>query len=395
MRRGDGRDCPAAPANMRTFRTVLICAAALVWALPLAVAQQSTVYIGAYTRGASKGIYAYRFDAASGKLTSIGLAAETPDPSFLALAPNGRFLYAVNETNAFQGEKTGGVSAFAIDRASGLLKPLNAVSSRGAGPCHLVVDRTGKCVIAANYGSGSVAAFPVREDGSLGAAASFEQHSGSSANPRRQSGPHAHSTVMSPDNRFVLSADLGLDQIFTYRLDPAKATITPADPPFTKVTPGSGPRHLAFHPNGKYVYAVEELVSKVTAFAYDGATGSLREMQTVPMLPEDFTGRSTAAEIEVHPNGKFLYASNRGHDSIAVYSIDAAGMLALVTMVPSGGKEPRNFAIDPTGGWLFAANQKAGGVALFRIDVKTGKLERSGDPLDVASPVCVTFLKGR
>jgi 6-phosphogluconolactonase len=380
---------------MKTLRTLLICAAALVWALPPAVAQQSTVYIGTYTRGASKGIYAYRFDAASGKLTPIGLAAETPNPSFLALSPNGRFLYAVNEADQFQGEKTGGVSAFAIDRASGKLKALNAVSSRGTGPCHLVVDGTGKCVIAANYNSGSVASFPVREDGSLGAAVSFEQHSGSSANAQRQAGPHAHSTVMSPDNRFVLSADLGLDEIFTYRLDPAKAAITPADPPFVKVAPGSGPRHLAFHPNGKLVYAVEEIVSKVTAFTYDSAKGSLREIQTISMLPADFTGRSTAAEIEVHSNGKFLYASNRGHDSIAVYSIDAAGKLALVTTVPSNGKAPRNFAIDPTGGWMLAANQDAGGVSLYKIDQKTGKLERTGDALDVAFPVCVTFLKGR
>ena len=274
------------------------------------------------------------------------------------------------------------------------MKPLNAVSSRGTGPCHLVVDRTGKCLLAANYNGGSVASFPVHEDGSLGAASTFEQHSGSSANPQRQSGPHAHSVVLSPDNRFFLSADLGLDEVFTYRLDPAKATFTPADPPFVKVAPGSGPRHIAFHPNGKFVYVVNEMASKVMAFSYNAATGGLSQFQTIAMLPEGFSGVSTAAEIEVHPNGKFLYASNRGHDSIAVYSIDSAGKLALVDIVPSGGKTPRNFAIDPSGAWLLAAHQDGGGITLFRIDTKTGKLARTGDALDVPLPVCLVFLKG-
>lgn len=379
---------------MKTLRKLLIGAALLAWILPLAVAQQAILYVGTYTRGGSKGIYAYRFDLSSGKATSIGLVAETPNPTFLAISPNGRFLYAANETNEYQGEKAGSVSAYAIDRASGQLKPLNVVSARGTGPCHLVVDHTGKCVLAANYNSGSVAAFPVHEDGSLGAVSSFEQHSGSSANPQRQSGPHSHSVVLSPDNRFFLSADLGLDEIFTYRLDPAKAVFTPAVPPFVKVAPGSGPRHIAFHPNGKFVYVVNEMASKVMAFSYDAATGGLSQFQTIAMLPEAFSGVSTAAEIEVHPSGKFLYASNRGHDSIAVYSIDSAGKLALVDIVPSGGKTPRNFAIDPSGAWLLAAHQDGGGITLFRIDTKTGKLARTGDALDVPLPVCLVFLKG-
>jgi len=380
---------------MRSLRQILIGGLLLAWMLPLAMAQQAILYVGTYTRGASKGIYAYRFDSSTGKATSIGLVGETPNPSFLATSPNGKFLYAVNEINQYQGEKAGSVSAFAIDRSSWQLKPLNVVSSRGTGPCHLVVDRTGKCLLAANYNSGSVVSYPVKEDGSLGAASTFEQHSGSSANPQRQSGPHAHSVVLSPDNRFFLSADLGLDEIFTYRLDPAKATFTAANAAFVKVKPGSGPRHIAFSPNGKFVYAVEEMASNVTAFSYNASNGSLTEIQTVAMLPKDFTGVSTAAEVEVHPNGKFLYASNRGHDSIAVYSIDAAGKLALVDTTPSGGKVPRSFTIDPSGNWLVAAHQDAGGITLFHIDTKTGKLAKAGDPLDVPFPVCVIFLKGR
>lgn len=375
---------------MKTFRKLVILALALV---PAVLAQSFAVYVGTYTRGDSKGIYAYRFDAGSGKVTSLGVAAETPNPSFLAVSPNGRYLYAVNEMDQYKGEKAGSVSAFAIDRAAGKLKPLNVVSSRGTGPCALVVDGTGKCLIVANYNGGSVASFPVREDGSLGEAATFDQHKGSSADPRRQAGPHAHSTVLSPDNRFVLAADLGLDQIFTYKLDPAKATLAPADPPFTKVTPGSGPRHIAFHPNKKFVYADEEMAANIAAFAYDAANGSLKEFQSVSMLPADFTGQKSAAEIEVHPSGKFLYASNRGHNSIAVFSIDPAGKLTAVEHVSTGGKTPRNFALDPTGRYLFAANQDGGGVVIFRVDQKTGKLERTSETLDVPFPVCVTFVK--
>ena len=373
---------------MRKIRNLLLLGLA---ALPL-VAQSFTVYVGTYTRGASKGIYAYRFDAATGKTTALGLAAETPNPSFLAIAPNGKALYAVNEIDQFKGEKAGSVSSFAIEGA-GKLKALNVVSSRGGGPCAITVDGTGKCVIAANYGSGSVAAFPVHADGSLGEASWFDQHMGSSADPQRQKGPHAHHAVISPDNRFVLVADLGLDQIFTYKLDPAKATLAPAGPPFTKVDPGAGPRHIAFHPNHKFVYANEEMFVKVAAFAYDAAKGSLKEFQSLPLVPADYKGDKSAAEIEVHPSGKFLYVSVRGHDSIAVFAIDAAGKLTPVEQVSTGGKMPRNFKIDPTGKYLFAANQDAGGIVIFKIDEKTGKLTRTGDVLDVAFPVCVTFLK--
>ena len=372
-------------------------AAALACLPPATAARKGEfiAYIGTYTRQNSKGIYAWRFDAATGKLTSIGLVGETSNPSFLAIHPNHRFLYAVNENNTFEGQRAGSVSAFSIDATTGQLKLLNQVSTGGPGPCHVALDKTGKWLFVANYGGGSVAAFPVHEDGSLGKASQFVQHAGSSAIPQRQNGPHAHSANLSPDNRFVLFADLGLDQVLTYRIDQVKGMVTPADP-VTRIEPGSGPRHMAFHPKGKFAYLCNEMSATVTAFSYDAAKGSLRELQTISMLPKDFTGAKGAAEIVVDPSGKFLYASNRGHDSIAVFSIDSAkGTLTAVDYVPTQGKNPRNFAIDPTGAYLFAANQDSASVVVFRIDRTTGKLTATGDKLDVPFPVCVTFLPVR
>lgn len=379
---------------MRFIRSFSLVAAAFACLPPAAVAQKGEfiAYIGTYTRQTSKGIYAWRFDAATGKLTPIGLVGETSNPSFLAIHPNHRFLYAVNENNTFEGQPGGSVSAFSIDAATGQLKALNQVSTGGGGPCHLALDKTGKWLFVANYGGGSVAAFPVHEDGSLGKASTFVQHTGSSVNPQRQRRPYAHSANPSPDGRFVLVADLGLDQVLTYPVDQVKGMVTPANP-IAKIEPGSGPRHMAFHPQGKFVYLVSEMAATVTAFSYDSAKGGLKELQTISMLPKDFTGTKGAAEIAVDPSGKFLYASNRGHDSIAVFSIDAGkGTLTAVDYVPTEGKNPRNFAIDPTGAYLFAANQDSANVVVFRIDQKTGKLTPTGDKLDVLFPVCVTFL---
>ncbi len=368
---------------------VLISAAAMAALLPVAFAQGGWIaYIGTYTRRDSKGIYAYRFQPSTGKLMAIGLAAETSNPSFLAVHPNQKFLYAANENG------NGTVTAFSIDTATGKLTMLNQVSSKGSGPCHVALDKSGKCLLVANYNSGSIAAYPVGQDGKLGEASASIQHKGSSVNPQRQRGPHAHSVNLSPDGRFVLVTDLGLDQILTYRLDAAKATLTAGDPPFTKAAPGSGPRHLAFHPKGKFAYVCDEMASTVTAYAYNAANGSLEERQTVSTVPKDFTGTNSDAEIAVDPNGKFLYASNRGHDSIAVFAIDPGkGTLAPVEYTPTQGKTPRNFALDPTGRYLFAANQDAGGVVVFRIDPKTGKLQATGEKLDVAFPVCVVFAR--
>lgn len=355
-------------------------------------ASDPTMYVGTYTRGASKGIYAYHFDSSMGKTTPIGLVAETENPSFLAIHPNRRFLYAANEISMYQGQPAGSVSAFAIDPATHALKLLNRVSSRGSGPCHVAVDKTGKWLFVANYNSGSVAAFPIHEDGSLGEASAFFQHAGSSVNKERQSGPHAHVVALSPDNRFVLVADLGLDRIFSYRIDPSKGGLTPNNPPFVKIDPGSGPRHIAFRPDAKFVYSLSEMLSTVTTFRYDASRGSLKELQTLSTLPKGFSGTSTTAEIVVHPNGRFVYTSNRGDDSIAIFRIDPShGTLTFVDRTPTQGKTPRNFAIDPSGTFLLAANQDSGSIVTFRIDPGTGRLTPTGDTLEVPSPVCILF----
>ena len=347
-------------------------------------------YIGTYTRPPSQGIYAWRFEVASGKLTPLGLAAETSNPSFLAVHPNQRFLYAANE------DRTGAISAFAIDPANGRLKLLNQVPSRGSGPCHVAVDPGGKWLFAANYSSGSVAVFPVREDGALGEATGFVQHAGSSVNAQRQSGPHAHSANVSPDGRWLLVADLGLDQILSYRVDAVKGALSPGEPPFTKIAPGSGPRHMAFGRDGRFAYAINEILSTVTVFRYHSARGSLEELQTAQVTPEGYTGTKSSAEIAVDPGGKFLYASNRGDSTIAVFRIDAdKGTLTPVERVSTQGKTPRSFAIDPTGAFLFAANQDSGNVVLFKIDAVTGRLTPAGNVLELASPVCVVFAAAR
>jgi 6-phosphogluconolactonase len=368
--------------------------------LPFAVRAQEAkgeflMYVGTYTREDSKGIYVWRFNATTGELTSAGLAAETPNPSFLAVHPNRRVLYAANEIGDYEGQRAGSVSAFSIDRASGRLTLLNRASTRGSGPCYVTLDRTGKAVLAANYGGGSVASFPVGDDGRLGEAASFIQHTGSSVHPQRQRGPHAHSINVSPDNRFAIAADLGLDQLLIYRLDPAKATLTPHEPPFVRVAPGSGPRHFAFHPSGRFAYVINELLCTVTAFAYDAKGGVLKEIQTISTLPADFTRDNTisTAEVVAHPNGRFLYGSNRGHNTIGVFAVDTGkGTLTPVEHVATQGQTPRNFALDPTGNWLFAENQQSNTIVLFRLDRKTGRLTSANQTLQITSPVCVRFV---
>ena len=353
-------------------------------------------YVGTYTEegSKSKGIYAYRFDAGTGQITSLGLAAETTNPSFVAVHPNGRFLYAVNEIQNYKGPNSGGVSAFSIDRSTGKLTFLNEVPSRGADPCYITLDKTGKYVLVANYTGGSIAAFPVLEDGKLGEASAFVQHTGHGTNPERQEKAHAHSIDLSPDNRFAMVDDLGLDELFVYKFDSANGSLTPNDPPFAKLDPGAGPRHFALSPNGKFAYVVAEMHSTVTVFSNDEKTGTLHPLQTISALPKDFAGRNDDAEIEMHPSGKFLYVSNRGSDTITVFSIDPAkGTLTPVAYTPTQGKEPRSFEIDPTGKFLFAANQKSDNIVVFRIDPKTGRLTPTGQALDVGSPVCVKFLK--
>jgi 6-phosphogluconolactonase len=355
------------------------------------------VYVGTYTQegSTSKGIYAYRYDADSGQVTALGLAAETTNPSFLALHPSGRFLFAVNEVQNYNGPNSGGVSAFSIDHATGKLTFLNEVASRGADPCYITVDKTGRWVLVANYTGGSVAVFPIQEDGKLGEAAGFVQHTGHGTDPKRQEGPHAHSIDLSPDNRFARVDDLGLDEVLTYKFDSRKGSLTPNDPPFAKPDPGSGPRHFALRPDGKFAYVVSEMKGTVTVFSNDAGTGTLHRIQTVSTLPNDFKGEIEDAEIEIHPSGRFLYASNRGDgNSVAVFAIDPGkGTLTPVEITPTQGKTPRSFAIDPTGTLLFAANQQSNNIVIFRIDQTTGKLTPTGQVLNVAQPVSVKFLE--
>ena len=381
--------------SLRTF--TLLVAVLLLLTMVAAAAPQGTylLYVGTYTEegSKSKGIYAYRYDAKTGQIKPLGLAAETTNPSWVTLHPNGRFLYAVNEVGNYKGPNSGGVSAFSVDRATGKLTFLNELPTRGADPCYVTVDNTGKYVLVANYTGGSVAVFPILKDGSLGEASAFVQHSGHGPNPQRQEGPHAHSIDLSPDDRFAMVDDLGLDELVAYKFDSAKGTLTPNDPPFAKVDPGAGPRHFVLRPDGKFAYVIGEMGHTVTVFSYDSAAGKLQTLQTVTTLPKDFSGRNDDAEIRVHPSGKFLYASNRGEDSIAIYAIDKnKGTLEQVGSVHTGGKEPRSFEIDPTGTLLFAANQKSDSIVVFRIDGKTGLLTPTGKVIEIGSPVCVKFL---
>jgi 6-phosphogluconolactonase len=355
------------------------------------------VYFGTYTNNTkAKGIYVSRFNPATGALGAPQLAAETASPSFLAVHPTGNFIYSVNETRTVGGKATGGVSAFAIDRASGLLKPLNQQPSEGADPAHLIVDKDGRNVLVANYTGGSVAVLPIEKNGRLKSASAFVQHTGSSVNPQRQAGPHAHSINLDPSNRFAYVADLGLDKILIYKFDSGKGLLTLNDPSSAAVKPGAGPRHFAMHPTGRYAYVINEIDCTVTAFTSDTTKGELREIHTVSTLPgnQAMQSRFSGAEVQVHPSGKFLYASNRGHDSIAVFSIDQnSGRLIYVENEPTQGNIPRGFGIDPTGGYLLVGNQRSDSVVVLRIDPQSGKLAPTGTKIEVGSPVCVKFVR--
>lgn len=344
-----------------------------------------TVYVGTYTDGSSRGIYRFSLDPASGEATQPLLAAEAKNPSFLALHPSGRFLFAVNETGEFAGRKTGAVSAFAVGPATGELTLLNQQPSEGTAPCHLAVDRSGKNLLVANYGSGTVALFRVGPDGRLAPASVVRTHTGRGGNPARQGEPHAHGVYFDPAERFVLAPDLGADRVFVYRFDAERGALEPHGA--AALEPGSGPRHLAFHPSGRYVYVVNELSSTITVLSYDAAKGELAPIESVSALPAGFSGTSYPGEIEVSPDGRFVYASNRGHDSLAVFRVDpASGRLELAGHVPVGGSWPRHFTTLAAGRALAAAHQRGGTIALFRIDPKTGLPERLGASVAVDRP---------
>jgi 6-phosphogluconolactonase len=351
------------------------------------------VYFGTYTGAKSKGIYVSRFDAVTGKLSEPTLAAPTVNPSYVTVAPDHRLLFAVNETEQFNGQAGGAVSAFKLDSATGKLDFLDQQPSGGTDPCHVVADPGGRYVFVANYSSGSVAAFPVEPNGSLDPASSVIQHHGSSVNRERQAGPHAHCVAMDAAHHRVFVCDLGLDKVMIYRLNETNGTLTPDEIPSAGLKPGSGPRHITFSPDGRFAYVISEMGGTLTAFVYNLEHGALNEIQTVSTLPKDFRGKNTAAEVALLPSGKFIYASNRGDDSIAVFAVDeASGRLKFVERQSSRGKTPRCFAIDPTGQYLIAANQNSDNVAVFRINPKTGKLTWTGQTIEVGKPVCVNFV---
>ena len=371
---------------MKIFITTVL----LLTALSTVCAESLPVYFGTYTVGEdpSKGIYRSVLDLETGKLSKPILAAEARSPSFLEIHPNGKFLYAVGQVGG-----TGGVSAYAIDKDGGL-KFLNQQSSGGAGPCHVSIDHAGKNVLVANYTGGSASVIPIKADGRLGKPTGFAQHTGSSVNLQRQKAPRAHSINVSPDDRFAFVADLGIDKIMIYKLDVEKGTIVTNSPAFAKVKPGAGPRHFSFGPNGKYAYVINELDCTITAFAYESASGALTQIETVTTLPEGFDGDNSCAEVRVHPNGKFVYGSNRGHNSIVVYRVDLAeGGLSFVEHETADIKTPRNFNIDPTGRFCLVANQNSDSVVVFAIDPQTGALKPTGHKITIAKPVCVRFLR--
>lgn len=361
----------------------------------LTASGKAIVYVGTFKRESSKGIYAWRMDMTSGKMEPLGLVADTMRPVFIALHPNRRFLYAVSRPTAVDRTNMGEVLAYAIDSKTAKLTSLNSFSTRGIDPVYVAVDRAGRNLLVANFGSnqgnGSVAVFPIKQDGSLSEASEFIQYNGTGVHPQRQPGPHSHAINVSFDNRFAFVADLGLDKIFVYRFDAEKGKLTPNSPGFATLTPGAGPRQFVFHPGGKFLYVVNEIQSTLTTFSY--SAGLLKEVQTVSTLPQDFTGANSVASLQVHPNGKFLYASNRGADDIVVYSIDPrAGTLTLLESVPTQGRTPGSFAIDPSGSWLIAANQSSDSLVLFRIDPQTGRLTFTGQSFEIGTPSCVRIL---
>lgn len=378
---------------MCKLKSVLAVLLGALWlaASPTSRAEEALVFISSFVAGEKGAIHAYRLDADAGSLTLLHRTSDASNPFYLAVSPNRKYLYAIH-AKQFGGKENEQVAAYEILDAKGQLKLLNRQSALGTAACYLDVDATGKSVLVANYSTGSVASLPVKDDGSLGEAGSFIQHKGSSVDPARQKGPHAHCIVISPDNRFAFAADLGLDQVLGHRLDAGKAKLSANRPAFVKTPPGAGPRHLTFHPKGKHVYVINELSNSVTCFAYEPESGSLTPKQTISTLPQDFTGKSYCADLKITPDGRFLYGTNRGHDSIASYRIGDDGTLTLLTIEPSLGKGPQNLAITHDGKLLLCANMPGNNVVVFRIDAQTGRLTSVGSPLALPSPSCIRIL---
>ncbi|MFT5323750.1 MAG: 6-phosphogluconolactonase [Planctomycetaceae bacterium] len=376
---------------MRLFLSLIL---GVVLAMPSnVIADDPLVFISAFAAGEKGAIHAFRFDSETGVLTPQHQTTDVQHPFFLVISPDGRFLYSI-DTDKFGGAENEFVAAYSIEAQTGKLTRLNKQSAKGSASCYLDIDSSGKTVVLANYSTGSVAALPVQADGSLGEATSFVQHEGSSVNPKRQKAPYAHSIVISPDNRFALAADLGIDKVLAYRLDVAASKLTVNDAQSSvSVDPGSGPRHLTFHPNGKGVYLINELKNTVTFFSYEPASGKLKSQQTISTLPADFDGVTHTADVKITSNGKFLYGTNRGHDSIAAYRIGDDGRLSLIKIEPSLGKGPQNLLITPDGKWLLCANMPGNNVVVFRIDSKSGELTATGEPVTVPMASCIRWLK--
>ncbi|MEZ4620495.1 MAG: lactonase family protein [Caldilineaceae bacterium] len=360
--------------------------------------QAMLIYVGTYTRSLphvaakSEGIYLIQMDPATGLLEHVSKTIGVDNPSYVTLHPNGQYLYAVNEVGDYGGASSGAVSAFAIDGETGDLTFLNQEPTDGAAPCHLVVDAMGRYVLCANYSGGSVSMHPLNGDGSLGKMSDFVQHVGSSVNPQRQQGPHAHSLTIDKQNRYAYACDLGKDQVLIYQLDLARGKLVANEPAYAETPKGAGPRHFDFHPTAPIAYVINELDSTVTVFRYTDVTGALDPIQSISTLPAGFDGRSHCADIHVHPTGKFVYGSNRGHDSLAIFTVDqTTGKLTATGHESTGGKVPRNFAIDPSGSFLLAANQNSDNVVVFRINLATGQLTPTGYELTVPTPVCLKF----
>jgi 6-phosphogluconolactonase len=382
------------PWYWRNLRFLPIALAGALLGHETAAAADNLVFFGSHSVGPDRGLSVAHFDSATGVLTKPELRLVTPAPAYFVLHPDGRHLYACNSNDFAQGYTGETVSAYAIEPASGRLSLVNQQPSGGADPTYLQLDSTSRHLLIANYKGGSVAVLAVRPDGSLGERTAFFQHSGSSVDPKRQTEPYAHCIRLDPANRFALVADLGVDKLFVYRFDAKDGSLAPGDPPFVKAVPGAGPRHLTFHPNGRLVYVVNEMACSIVAYALDPAKGTLVELQTISALPAAFKDANTSAEIAVHPGGRFLYATNRGHDSIAVFAIDAkTGMLTLVEHAPSQGRSPRNFEFDPSGRFMIVTNHVSDNAVVFRIDEANGRLTPVGQPVTVPSPFGVRFLR--
>ena len=358
----------------------------------LAQADDPLVFISAFAAGEKGAIHAFELNADTGALKPVAQTTDVENPFFMSLSSDQRFLYSIH-AKAFGGDEPEEVAAYALDGRSGKLKLINRASAKGSASCYLDVDSTGKAILVANYSSGDVASLPIGADGALGDPISYFKHEGSGADPKRQKGPNSHCFVVSPDNRFAFAADLGIDKVMSYRLDAATATLTPNDPAFTKSPPGAGPRHLTFHPNGKFVYVINEIGNTLSVYSYAAESGSLTDLQTISTLPADYEGRTHTADVKITPDGKFLYGTNRGHDSIAAYRIGEDGKLTLIEITPSLGKGPQNLAIAPGGQQLLCANMPGNNVIVFRIDANSGKLSALGDAVEMPMPSCIMIVK--